>query len=89
MADNSALPQSPLEGSVLISCAKANASAGLALAAERSGYGQDIEGFRSALKQACEEVGFEMTELKDLITDQQQVKVQGGLEVAPDSLSDL
>lgn len=79
----------PLHGIELIDCAKANAKQGLETAAELSGYGQDITTFQQELKQACQNIGVKIEELSDLITDQQTVRRDGGIEVAPDTPSEL
>ncbi|MDB9524723.1 hypothetical protein PN498_01870 [Oscillatoria sp. CS-180] len=80
---------SPLTGPVLVDCAKANAHDGAVLAAQRCGYGNDVEAFQSALKSACADMGVDIKDISDLITDQQQVKTMGGTEIAPDTPSDL
>lgn len=79
----------PLEGIELIDCAKANAAQGSAVAAELCGYGQDIAQFQRSLQQACQQIGVEISELSELISDQQMVRRTGGIEIAPDSVSDL
>ncbi len=79
----------PLQGIELIDCAKANAKQGIKTAAELSGYGQDTQTFQQELKQACQSIGVEIDELSDLITDQQTVRRDGGIEVAPDTPSEL
>jgi len=79
----------PLQGIELIDCAKANAKQGIVVAAEQSGYGQDISTFQQELKKACQGIGVEIDELSDLITDQQTVRRDGGIEVAPDTPSEL
>ncbi|MGB3402415.1 MAG: hypothetical protein WBA77_06970 [Microcoleaceae cyanobacterium] len=81
--------QKPLSGTELIDCAKANAKQGIKEAAYNCGYGEDLAAFQASLKQACEDIGVEINELSDLITDQQIVKNKGGLEIAPDSPSSL
>ncbi len=81
--------QSPLTGPVLVSCAKANLTAGIETAAQKCGYGDDVEGFKAALNTACSDMGVELEEFSDLLTDQQQVKVEGGLEVAPETPTEL
>jgi hypothetical protein len=60
---------SPLSGVVLVDCAKANAKQGAAIAARQCGYGDDIQAFRTSLKQACLEMGIEIDTLSDLLTD--------------------
>lgn len=77
---------SPLTGVVLVNCAKANAEAGLAIAAERCGYGSDTEAFQTALKAACVEMGISIESLAE--TEQSPGPVITGIEVAPDTLSD-
>ncbi|MBF2001973.1 MAG: hypothetical protein IGS38_14775 [Synechococcales cyanobacterium M58_A2018_015] len=79
----------PLNGIELIDCAKANASQGLEVAARLCGYGDDIPTFQQELQQACQEIGVEITELSDLITEQQTVLRTGGIEIAPETPSDL
>ncbi|NJL87565.1 MAG: hypothetical protein HC886_18805 [Leptolyngbyaceae cyanobacterium SM1_1_3] len=79
----------PLDGVILIDCAKANAKQGLAVAAKQCGFGDDTERFMQVLKQACEDMGIELNQIEDLITEQQRVKQQGGFEVAPETPADL
>lgn len=79
----------PLKGLELIDCAKANAKQGITTAANLCGYGENLNIFKQELKQACQDIGVEIDELSDLITDQQLVKENSGIEVAPDTLSDL
>lgn len=79
----------PLKGIELIDCAKANAQQGIATAAELCGYGSDLNTFELELKQACQNIGVEVKELNDLITDQQMIKQGMGIEIAPDTPSEL
>lgn len=79
----------PLQGTDLIDCAKANAKQGIETATYLCGYGKDINTFQKALKQACHNIGVEIQELSDLITDQQAVMSRGGIEIAPDTPSEL
>lgn len=79
----------PLKGIELVDCAKANASQGVIVAAELCGYKQNTTRFQQELQQACQEMGVEITELSDLITEQQTVRQKGGIEIAPDSPSSL
>lgn len=81
--------QKMLEGIELVSCAKASASAGVATAAKNCGYAADIEQFRAALQKACADMGVEVDGIADLLTDQQQAIQEGGLEIAPETASDL
>lgn len=79
----------PLKGITLVDCAKANATETIEIAAERCGFGNDVDGFRTALISACTEMGVEIASLSDLITDQQRVMYEGGAEIAPDTSSEL
>lgn len=81
--------QTPLKGIELIDCAKANAEQGIETAADLCGYGKDLGTFSQELKQACQNIGVDIDELSDLITDQQTVMGDGGVEVAPDTPSNL
>ncbi|MEM7595179.1 MAG: hypothetical protein AAF383_27395 [Cyanobacteria bacterium P01_A01_bin.83] len=79
-----------LQGIELIDCAKANAKQGSAVAAKQCGYDKDVDLFTKNLHQACQEIGVDINELKDLITDQQIAKENRQvIEVAPDTNSDL
>ncbi|WP_445251881.1 hypothetical protein [Microcoleus sp. B3-D2] len=79
----------PLKGIELIDCAKANAQQGIATAANLCGYGGDLNTFERELKKACQDIGVEVKELSDLITAQQMMKQGMGIEVAPDTPSEL
>lgn len=79
----------PLKGLELIDCAKANAQQGITTAAELCGYGSDLNTFELELKEACQNIGVEVKELNDLITDQQTIKQGMGIEIAPDTPSEL
>jgi len=79
----------PLKGIELIDCAKANAKQGIVTAAHLCGYGSDLNTFGSELKLACQNIGVQIQELSDLITDQQIIKEGQGIEVAPDTPSEL
>jgi alpha-D-ribose 1-methylphosphonate 5-triphosphate diphosphatase PhnM len=79
----------PLQGAELIDCAKASAPQGLETAAEQCGYGNDTAKFEQAVKQACRDRGIEIAQLDDLVSEQQQVRQHSGVEIAPDSGSDL
>lgn len=79
-----------LQGIELINCAKANAKQGIEVAAEQSGYQENIELFVKNLHQACQEIGVKINELEDLITDQQTAKEQRNfIEISPDTPSQL
>jgi hypothetical protein len=79
----------PLHGTDLIDCAKANAKQGIETAAHLCGYGQDLNTFKQELQQACQDIGVTFYELSDLITDQQNIIEQSGIEVAPDTPGEL
>jgi len=64
----------PLKGLELVDCAKANAKQGIETA---------------ELKQACDGMGVKITELSDLITDQDNLIKTEGEIVAPESESVL
>ena len=79
-----------LQGIELIDCAKANAKQGSAIAAKNCGYENNIDLFRENLNKACQQIGVNINELDDLITDQQIAKEKRKVqEVAPDTASDL
>ncbi len=61
--------QKRLEGIELIDCAKANAKQGLATAAKQCGYDDNIALFKEHLIAACQEIGVDIEQLSDLITD--------------------
>lgn len=79
----------PLEGLELVDCARANANQGIETAANLCGYGNDLDGFKQSVKQACDQMGVQFNELSDLVTDQQTVLQTGGIEVAPDTAGNL
>lgn len=79
----------PLKGPELIDCARANAKQGLETATRLCGYGSDVRAFSQSLHQACDRIGVHVEELGDLITDQQAIQEQQGVEVAPDTPNHL
>lgn len=79
-----------LQGIELIDCAKANAKLGVEVAAERCGYNDDTELFISNLDRACQDIGVNIDELSDLITDQKIAKENRKvIEIAPESTTKL
>lgn len=79
-----------LQGIELINCAKANAKQGVAIAAERSGYEQNIGLFTENLNKACQQIGVDINELDDLIIDQQIAQKQRQvMDIAPDTNQEL
>jgi len=79
----------PLQGLDLIDCAKANAKQGVDIATALCGYGKDTTKFYQALQQAGAQTGIHIAELSDLITEQQTILQEGGIEIAPDTFADL
>ena len=79
-----------LKGIELINCAKASAKQGQTAAARNCGYDNNIALFIENLTNACQDIGVNIDELSDLITDQQIAKENRKvLEVSPDTVSDL
>ncbi|NJL83723.1 MAG: hypothetical protein HC890_13715 [Chloroflexaceae bacterium] len=81
--------QEKLTGLELVDCAKANAKLGLTTATENCGYGQNSEEFFAGLQAACQHMGIDINELGDLVTPQQRLKEGNGIEIAPDTPSEL
>lgn len=79
----------PLQGLELVDCARANAKQGIETAAELCGYGNDLNTFSQELKQACDQMGVKITELTDLITEQDALIKMEREIVAPESESIL
>ncbi|WP_009633548.1 hypothetical protein [Synechocystis sp. PCC 7509] len=80
----------PLQGTELVDCARANAKQGIAIAALQCGYGDDLNTFSAHLKAACEQMNLQVKELSELITDQDIIlQIGTGEVVAPDTASEL
>ena len=79
----------PLTGIALIDCAKANAPQGAQEAAKLCGYGDNVSDFQSALSKAGEDMGIQLDELKDLITDQFIAKRNPVMDVGPETTAQL
>lgn len=79
----------PLLGTDLIDCAKANAKQGIETAAYLCGYGDKLDTFKQELKKACDNIGVHIYEMSDLITPQQNVIENGGIEIAPETPDNL
>ena len=60
-----------LQGIELIDCAKANAKQGSEVAAELCGYGDNVGLFIENLNKACQQIGVNINELDDLISDRE------------------
>ena len=72
--------QYPLEGAELLDCARANASQGLAIAAQLCGYGEQISQFEAALQDSAQRAGLSLQTLADL-----SPKPGPGLTLAPET----
>lgn len=79
----------PLKDTDLVDCATANAKQGIKTAANLCGYGQDVAAFQAELKKACDRMGIHFDGLTDLITPQTSMRSPEGLDIAPDSPTDL
>lgn len=80
----------PLKGTDLVDCAKANAKQGIETAAFLCGYGTDLNTFRRELSNACDEMNLQVSELNELITNPDpRLNIGVGEVVAPDTTSDL
>ncbi len=80
----------PLQGSELVDCARANAKQGIEIAALQCGYGENLNTFSRELKAACEQMNLQVKELNELITEQDMMlQIGGGEVVAPDTASEL
>ena len=79
----------PLTGIALIDCAKANAPQGVEEAARLCGYSNNISDFQSALKKAGEDMGVQLDDIQDLITDQFVAKRNPGMDIGPETTSQL
>ncbi|MBR8837955.1 MAG: hypothetical protein DSM106950_29135 [Stigonema ocellatum SAG 48.90 = DSM 106950] len=80
----------PLRGTELVDCARANAKQGIETAAYQCGYGEELNTFARELRKACEEMNLQVKELNELITDQDMILQLGtGEIVAPDTASEL
>jgi hypothetical protein len=79
-----------LHGTELVDCARANAKQGIETAAYQCGYGDDLKTFSQELRQACETMNLKVTELSELITDQDMILKMGtGEIIAPETASEL
>lgn len=79
----------PLKDTELIDCARANAKQGIETAAQQCGYGDDLNTFKQELRQACDRINIQFSELSDLITDPPLAIQMDGIEVAPDTPAEL
>ena len=74
----------PLKGIILAGYAKANADDGIAIVAQKCGYGSNIEQFVNALAAACSKTGIKNDTLSKLMTEQCQLR-----ERQPAGLADV
>ncbi|KST62414.1 hypothetical protein [Mastigocoleus testarum] len=79
----------PLQGSELIDCARANMKQGIKVAAESCGYGDNINSFESELKASCNAMGIDVNSFADLISFEQVITETPGVEIAPDTPTKL
>ena len=59
--------EEPLTGNDLIGCARGNAASGVAKTAQLCGYANDVDRFKSVLKQTIAEMGLEIRSLNNLL----------------------
>ncbi|PSF38187.1 hypothetical protein C7H19_06865 [Aphanothece hegewaldii CCALA 016] len=79
----------PLKGTELIDCARANGNDGIEVASNRCGYEQDINAFESELKKACQSIGVEFNSFNDILKSTTDYHKDAGLIIAPDTASEL
>ncbi|PSO79506.1 MAG: hypothetical protein BRC45_15360 [Cyanobacteria bacterium QS_5_48_63] len=53
------------------------------------GYGEDVASFQQELKQACDKINVEIETLGDLVTEQDEIAENRGVEVAPETRRNL
>ncbi|MEM9805918.1 MAG: hypothetical protein AAF959_11605 [Cyanobacteria bacterium P01_D01_bin.56] len=64
----------PLKGIMLAGYAKANANDGVAIVAQKCGYGSDIKRFIETLQSVCSAKGIENVTLSKLMAQQCQIR---------------
>lgn len=79
--------ETPLKGSELIDCARANGEQEIEVVAQRCGYGNDIATFERELQKAGEHIGVEIKSFHDLVAPKEENEV--GVIIAPDSPTEL
>jgi hypothetical protein len=80
---------SPLQGTDLVDCARANASKGIEVAAQRCGYDEDLATFERELKKAYDSIGIEIQGFDDLTANQSHNEQEQGVGIAPERLTQL
>lgn len=81
--------QQPLKGIELIDCAKANAKEGIEVAAYQCGYDKYTDVFMQDLRDACQQIGVSIESIEELIVEPPIVRQNLGIEVAPETPSEL
>ncbi len=84
-----ASPSAQLQGAELIDCARANATYGINVAAERCGYGQNIQQFEDALREAYHTIGVHLNSFSDLLKVSGESEMNKGEVIAPDTINQL
>lgn len=79
----------PLHANELIDCARANAEKEIETVAQRCGYGQDITKFEEELKKAYNSIGIEIAGFQEVRQHKQESKQEQGIEVAPETPTQL
>jgi pyruvate-formate lyase-activating enzyme len=79
----------PLQGFELIDCARANGSKGIEVAAQRCGYGTDLDRFEQELKRAGDAIAVDIQSFDDLVSNSQDNSPDRGVEIGPDSQTQL
>lgn len=82
------LSSDPLRGTELVDCARANRDKDIETVAQRCGYSQ-IDAFEHELKQACDALGIEIQGFGDFIALPDRPHHSTGIEVAPESPTQL
>ena len=75
----------PLHGTELIDCAKANANTEVEIVSELCGYGKDIATFEQELKKACDSIGLKIKSIEDLRENQPDRNKHQKIEIFPET----
>ena len=78
----------PLHGTELIDCARANANQGMEVAANQCGYNGDIVTFERELQAAAHQMGIKLHGFQDLMKTPETPQ-PSGIEIAPDTATEL
>lgn len=76
----------PLKGTDLVDCARANAKQGVETSAKLCGYGEDTKSFMQELDKACQQMG---VQISDLVPQDTPLPRTDGRVIAPDTPSEL